>query len=118
MEACFALIAHGIALLLEAVSVLLIALGAGEAVMRLLKRGLHASATQGIRRDAWLSFARWLLLALEFTLAADIVKTAIAPSWDDIGQLAAIAAIRTFLNYFLEHDLEKATPSTRRKEAL
>ena len=38
-------------------------------------------------------------------LAADIVRSAIAPTWNDIGQLAAIAAIRTFLNYFLERDL-------------
>jgi hypothetical protein len=43
---------------------------------------------------------------LEFALGADIVRTAIAPTWDDIGQLAAIAAIRTFLNFFLERDLD------------
>ena len=49
--------------------------------------------------------ARWLLLGLEFMLAADIVRSAIAPDWNDIGQLAAIAVIRTFLNYFLERDL-------------
>jgi len=36
------------------------------------------------------------------------VRSAIAPTWDDIGQLAAIAAIRTFLNYFLERDLVEA----------
>ena len=51
------------------------------------------------------SFAGWLVLALEFLLAADILKTAISPTWTDIGQLAAIAAIRTFLNYSLAHDL-------------
>jgi uncharacterized membrane protein len=49
-----------------------------------------------------------LLLALEFMLAADIVRTAIAPTWQQIGQLAAIAAIRTFLSYFLEVDLERS----------
>jgi len=51
-------------------------------------------------------FAGWLVLALEFLLAADILRTAISPTWTDIGQLAAIAAIRTFLNYFLSHDLQ------------
>ena len=40
-------------------------------------------------------FAGWLVLALEFLLAADILRTAISPTWNDIGQLAAIAAIRT-----------------------
>jgi len=50
-------------------------------------------------------FAGWLVLALEFLLAADILKSAISPTWNEIGQLAAIAAIRTFLNYSLGHDL-------------
>lgn len=50
-------------------------------------------------------FAGWLVLALEFLLAADILRTAISPTWNDIGQLAAIAVIRTFLNYSLSHDL-------------
>jgi uncharacterized membrane protein len=53
-------------------------------------------------------FAGWLVLALEFLLAADILRTAISPTWNDIGQLAAIAAIRTFLNYSLSHDLRHA----------
>lgn len=51
------------------------------------------------------AFAGWLVLALEFLLAADILRTAISPTWTDIGQLAAIAAIRTFLNHSLSHDL-------------
>jgi uncharacterized membrane protein len=45
---------------------------------------------------------------LEFALAADIARTAIEPDWEDIGMLAAIAAIRTALNFFLERDLEAA----------
>jgi uncharacterized membrane protein len=49
----------------------------------------------------------WLILGLEFMLAADIVRRAISPAWQQIGQLAAIAVIRTFLNYFLEKDIEK-----------
>jgi uncharacterized membrane protein len=44
---------------------------------------------------------------LTFQLAADIVHTAIAPTWDDIGRLGAIAVIRTFLSYFLERDVEE-----------
>jgi uncharacterized membrane protein len=53
-------------------------------------------------------FAGWLVLAFEFLLAADILRTAISPTWTDIGQLPAIAAIRTFLNYSLSHDLQRA----------
>jgi uncharacterized membrane protein len=46
-----------------------------------------------------------LSLGLEFLIGADILKTAIAPSWSDIGQLAAIVAIRTVLNFFLMKEL-------------
>ena len=56
-------------------------------------------------RDVWLRYARWLVAGLTFQLAADIIETSITPAWDDIGRLAAIAVIRTFLNYFLERDL-------------
>lgn len=59
-----------------------------------------------------LSFGRSLVLALEFLLAADILQTAVAPTWDDIGKLAAIATIRTILNYFLEKELK----SVQKKE--
>ena len=47
------------------------------------------------------------LLALEFALAADIVRTAVAPTWDDIWKLAVIAVVRTMLNYFLAKDVSK-----------
>lgn len=55
--------------------------------------------------DVRIGLARGLSLALEFQLAADIAGTAISPDWDQIGKLAAVAAIRTFLNFFLQHDL-------------
>lgn len=44
-------------------------------------------------------------LALGFLIGASILKTTLAPTWTDIGQLAAIIAIRTILNYFLLHDI-------------
>ena len=58
------------------------------------------------REDLRLRLGRWLALALEFLLAADILDTAVAPTWDDIGKLAAIAAIRTVLNFFLSRELD------------
>lgn len=67
-----------------------------------------------IRLDLGLSLA----LSLEFLLAADIVATAVTPTWEAIGLLAAIAGIRTFLNYFLHKEvkeLEKEEPNYRRK---
>lgn len=55
-----------------------------------------------------LELGRWLALALEFELAADILRTAIAPTWNDIGQLAAIIVLRTVLNFFLQQEIDKA----------
>ncbi|MGE2734109.1 DUF1622 domain-containing protein [Mycolicibacterium vaccae] len=52
-----------------------------------------------------LTMARFLVLGLEFQLAADVLRTAISPSFEEIGKLAAIAAIRTALNYFLNREI-------------
>lgn len=57
------------------------------------------------RRRLWLGYGRWLVAGLTFLLAADILESSIAPNWQSIAQLGAIAVIRTFLNYFLEQDL-------------
>jgi len=52
-----------------------------------------------------IEFARYLALALEFQLGADILSTAIAPTWDQIGKLGAVAVIRTALNFFLMKEM-------------
>ena len=67
-----------------------------------------------VRKEAIrLRLGRWLSVVLEFLLAADILRTAIAPSWDDIGKLAAIAGIRTALNYFLQREVREASQSVK-----
>lgn len=53
-----------------------------------------------------INFGSALTVSLELLLAADILATAIAPTWDEIGKLAAIAVLRTSLNYFLERELK------------
>jgi len=106
MEETFHAIAARIALLIEAAAVLIAAAGALETFLALLR--VPFGAKHGARKAAWRRFGMWLLLALEFELAADIIRSVIAPSWEEIGELAAIAVIRTFLNYFLERDLDHA----------
>lgn len=59
------------------------------------------------RRAVWLNYARWLVAGLTFQLAADIIESAITESWDAVGRLAAVAVIRTFLDYFLERDMSE-----------
>lgn len=62
-----------------------------------------------------LSLGKSLALALEFLLAADILRTAVAPNWNDIGKLAAIAVLRTLLNYFLEREIKQSEVSPSQK---
>jgi uncharacterized membrane protein len=61
---------------------------------------------------ARLTLARFLALALEFQLAADVLGTAVSPSWTEVGRLAAIAVIRTALNYFLSREIKEEVRST------
>ncbi|HEY9662162.1 MAG TPA: DUF1622 domain-containing protein [Allocoleopsis sp.] len=54
-----------------------------------------------------LCFGAWLALALEFQLGSDILNTTVAPTFEALGKLGAIALIRTFLNYFLGKELKE-----------
>lgn len=97
----------------EGAASLVIALATIEAILRALRLFLPPALggeqdTQGAKEQARLKLGRWLALALEFELAADILRTAVAPTWDEIGQLASIAALRTLLNYFLQKEIDKA----------
>jgi uncharacterized membrane protein len=107
MEELLKLIAGHIALAVETVAVLIVTFGALEALLRTLTPLVTRTADRKWTKHVWVDFGRWLLLALQFALAADIVRSAISPNWEDIGHLAAIAAIRTFLSYFLEKDLKE-----------
>ncbi len=88
---------------LEVIGALVIAVGVVIALVMLVRVLLrhNGESFHGVR----LTLARYLSLALEFQLGADILSTAVAPSWDQIGKLAAIAVIRTALNYFLMHEM-------------
>ena len=94
-------------LVIHAMALLAIAYGTIEAFLRCLRAMISRSEAGHDLRDGYLRYARWLIVGLTFQLAADIIETAIAPGWDEIGRLAAIAVIRTFLNYFLERDLKE-----------
>jgi uncharacterized membrane protein len=107
MEEILKQLAAYTALAVEIVAVGVVAYGAIEAFVRSLRYIVGQRTVHGWRKEVWVDFGMWLLLGLQFALAADIVHSAISPTWTEIGQLAAIAAIRTFLNFFLERDIEK-----------
>ena len=101
---------HGMALLI-------VTFGSAQAFVRSIRAMVSPSATGRHFYAAYVQYARWLVGGLTFQLAADIIETAFAPSWEELGQLAAISVIRTFVNFFLERDLaeqEKREAEARR----
>lgn len=91
---------------LESISVTCVIFGLFKTIELALnlnrRRGRHPFPFNPVR----LRFGTWLALALEFQLGADILATTIAPTLEELAQLALIAVIRTFLNYFLGKELE------------
>lgn len=92
-------------LLVEVLGAAVIAFGFLVVLFALARRAMKRQG--GSFNPIRLAFARYLTLALELQLAADILSTSVAPSWNQIGKLAAIAVLRTALNYFLEKEMER-----------
>jgi uncharacterized membrane protein len=87
--------------------------GIWEYLRQLLSRSRkHVDATEGIR----LKLGRVLALGLEFTVASDILRTAVAPTRQDILNLGAIVLLRTLLNYFLEREIKQGEQSNHLDE--
>lgn len=92
---------------INAMALVVILTGTIEAFVNAFRVALPFVSTSTTAVAVWRRYGRWLVAALTFQLAADIVESSIAPSWDDIGKLAAVAVVRTFLNFFLERDLSE-----------
>ena len=92
--------------LVEAAGALIIFAGAAIAFVRFVLAAAGPGTEQQFTRVR-LGLGRYLALGLEFQLASDILSTAVSPTFEDIGKLAAIAAIRTALNYFLGKEIDK-----------
>ena len=108
--------ARAIALALDSAAVVVVTIGSIDAAGRIVASLARASTSHGDGKALWRRYGMWLLLALEFELAADIVTSVVAPTWVELGRLAAIAVIRTFLNYFLERDVSEAAAWEPRPE--
>ena len=109
-------LAEALRLMLESLSVLTVLLGVLVSVRQALRLPALGSVRLGSVRvgtvrvetvglgTVRLELGRWLSMALEFQLAADIVATTISPTGQQLIQLAAIALIRTFLNLALSRE--------------
>lgn len=101
---------------IETTGAIIIAIGVVLAFVEFAKV-LTSGKSKGYN-EIRLLLARYLALALEFQLGADILSTAISPSWDQIGKLGAIAVIRTALNYFLSLEMEQERKVTDAEKGL
>ncbi|GGM39835.1 hypothetical protein GCM10011608_25770 [Micromonospora sonchi] len=97
---------HVVVTAVELVGVVVITAGVAWAALRFVVDGLRYRDAAVFTRIR-LTLGRFLTLGLEFQLAADILRTALSPTFAQIGQLGAIAAIRTVLNYVLRREIEQ-----------
>jgi uncharacterized membrane protein len=100
---------------IDALALIVIVLGTIEAVFAGIRVAIESGSGHE-RRYVWLRYSRWLVAGLTFQLAADIIETSVSTSWDAVGRIAAVAVIRTFLNYFLERDANEVRAREREGE--
>ncbi|MDD9205646.1 DUF1622 domain-containing protein [Georgenia sp. 10Sc9-8] len=98
-------VVHTVVVFVEAAGALIIAVGVAAAFVGFVLAVARRRVRGFVR--VRLLLGRFLALGLEFQLASDILRTAVAPSFEEIGKLAAIAAIRTLLNYFLAKEIKE-----------
>ena len=97
-------LAAGVQLAAAAVVTLACLRAAIRSFVLLVRSGDPGTETEATR----LTLGRWLVLALEFQVAADILRTAATPTWTDLGQLAAVIVLRTVLNYVLRREIAES----------
>lgn len=98
------IIAEALTRFAEAIAVLIIGIGIIRALLGWIASHIPGHDEKGAIR---MGLGRSLILGLEFLLAADVLATAVAPTWDAIGKLAAIVGIRTVLDFYLEWELSR-----------
>lgn len=104
-------------IIIESCGAIVIFIGAIKAIVGYIRRCILNRTTTDIS-TLRLQLGQAMVMALEFQVAADILKTGISPTWQDILLLAAIIALRTILNYLLERELEFLTPAKQHLAAL
>lgn len=101
-------LARGLADILSFGALLILAIGSAYGFWNLLTGWFSRRSATLVALTVWQGLSRWILVALQFMLAADLVETIASPDWDTLGRLGALALIRTLLGYFLGRDMEAA----------
>jgi uncharacterized membrane protein len=105
MKDALTVIAANMILVIQAMALLVVAFGTVQAFAHSIRAMFRTAPADNRFHHVYVQYARWLVAGLTFQLAADIVATAFAPNWEEIAHLAAISAIRAFINFFLERDM-------------
>ena len=106
MKEWLAIVSEPAIVVIDGIALFVILVGTLEVTVTVARASFKPLGDK-LARQAWLRYARWLVAGLTLQLAADIIETSISTSWQTIGRVGAIAVIRTFLNYFLERDVEQ-----------
>lgn len=104
-ETLLEIIVRVVSLALEFAAVICILVGFVATLILLLQ--FRQKEFSPLKNRLRLKFGGWLVLALEFQLASDIIQTTVAPTYENLIRLGAVALIRTFLNYFLTKELNE-----------
>lgn len=110
MEGILQIVVGYLIIVIESCGALVIFAGAIKAIIGYFRRCVLNRTTTDIS-ELRLQLGQSMVMALEFQVAADILKTGISPTWQDILLLAAIIGLRTVLNYLLEREIELLTPT-------
>src|SRR4030067_1474060 len=101
------ILAHYAAIIADGIAVLCIIVGIIGAIIIYVRKTFFLKTDYMAMTQSRNHLGHSLSLGLEFLIGADILKTAISPTWEDIGQLGAIVGIRTVLNFFLTRELKQ-----------
>ncbi len=98
-----------VASLIDAAATLVIAAASVEVIVRSAIAFFTAAWAANLQPIRW-RLGNWIGLALELLIGSDVVRTAVSPSWTEVGQLGAIVVLRVVINYTLMYDMKEGVP--------
>jgi uncharacterized membrane protein len=102
-------------MIVGSIGVTVILIGCFRGIFMFLKR---VSDQNILLADIRIEMGHYLALGLEFLVAKDIIETIVEPTWDDLGKLAVIIALRTALTIFLAHEIKEVREELEQENAI
>ncbi len=96
----------GVVLICHFLAIIVIFLGIVKSLIIFIKDALFKMSSAESFRESRIELGHAFSLGLGFLIGASILNTTLAPTWNDIGQLASIIVLRTFLNFFMMREID------------